>query len=318
MKSGECPLDLICLHEFLIGDMEQAVFWRTIEEVQTSGRFCQSMRIIQVADAVRFTRMSTEELRASFLIDGLFTPGEINLTYVDLDHAIVGSVIPLAEPLTLEAEPNPHSKFFAEHREIGILNVGDVGVVLVDGVAHDLAFLDSLYIGKGSEHITFLSLSAQSPAEYYLISYPAHKSYPAVRVDVSHTQPLVAGSPRNADLQRETRVIHSEGIKSCQLTMGFTEVAIGSTWNTLPPRMHRKRSEVRLYFELKPDDRVLHLIGPAHETRHILVSNKQAVVTPSWSIHAGVGTSNYIFCWGMGGEDPAYDESSSVAPEALR
>ena len=262
--------------------------------------------------------MSTEELRASFLIDGLFQPGEINLTYVDLDHAIVGSVVPLAEPLTLEAEPNPHSKFFAEHREIGILNVGDVGVVLVDGVAHDLAFLDSLYIGKGSEHITFLSLSSQSPAEYYLLSYPAHKSYPAARVDVGHTRPIVTGSPRNADLQRDTRIIHSGGVQSCQLTMGFTEVAIGSAWNTFPPRTHKNRSEVRLYFELKPDDRVLHLLGPSNETRHIVVSNKQAVVTPSWSIHAGVGTSNYIYCWGMGGDHPVYDETRIIVPNELR
>ncbi|HWA93464.1 MAG TPA: 5-dehydro-4-deoxy-D-glucuronate isomerase [Terracidiphilus sp.] len=298
--------------------MEQAVFWRTIEEVETSGWFCQSMRIVQVADAVRFTRMSTEELRASFLIDDLFAPGEIKLAYIDLDHAIVGSVVPLAEPLTLEAQPNPHSRFFAEHREIGILNVGDVGVVLVDGVAHDLAFLDSLYIGKGSEHITFLSLSAQSPAEYYFISYPAHKSFPAVRVDVGHTRPVVTGSPRNADLQRNTNVIYRDGVQSCQLTMGFTEVAIGSAWNTFPPQVHKKRSEVRLYFELKPDDRVLHLMGPPHETRHILVGNKQAVITPSWSIHAGVGTSNYIFCWGMGGEHPAYDEPEAVPPDSLR
>ncbi len=276
------------------------------------------MYLIQVADAVRFTRMSTEELRASFLIEGLFAPGEINLSYVDLDHAIVGSVVPLAEPLTLEAPPNHQSRFFAEHREIGILNIGDVGVVLVDGVAHDLAFLDSLYIGKGSEHITFLSLSAQSPAEYYLISYPAHKSYPAVRVGVGNTQPVVTGSPRNADLQRETQLIHKEGIQSCQLTMGFTEVAIGSAWNTLPPQIHQKRSEVRLYFDLKPDDRVLHLIGPPQETRHILVSNKQAVVTPSWSIHAGVGTSNYIFCWGMGGEHPEDTVTETLTSMELR
>ncbi|MDE3202247.1 MAG: 5-dehydro-4-deoxy-D-glucuronate isomerase [Acidobacteriota bacterium] len=276
------------------------------------------MRSIQVADAVRFTRMSTEELRASFLIDGLFAPGEINLTYIDLDHAIVGSVVPLAEPLTLEALPSSHSKFFAEHREIGILNVGDVGVVLVDGVAHDLAFLDTLYIGKGSEHITFLSLSAQSPAEYYLISYPAHKSFPAARVDVGHTRPVVSGSPRNADLQRNTRIIHPGGVQSCQLTMGFTEVAIGSAWNNFPPQLHKRRSEVRLYFELKPNDCVLHLLGPAHETRHIVVSNKQVVVTPSWSIHGGVGTSNYIVCWGMGGDHPAYDEPEMVSPDTLR
>lgn len=276
------------------------------------------MRFIQVADAVRFTRMSTDELRASFLIDELFAPGEINLTYIDLDHAIVGSVIPLAEPLTLDALPGEHSKFFAEHREIGILNVGDVGVVLVDGVAHDLAFLDTLYIGKGSEHITFLSLSAQSPAEYYLISYPAHKSFPAARVDVGHTRPVVTGSPRNADLQRNTGVIYPEGVQSCQLTMGFTEVAIGSTWNNFPPQLHKKRSEVRLYFELKPNDRVLHLMGPANETRHIVVSNKQVVVTPSWSIHGSVGTSNYIVCWGMGGEHASSGEPETVAPDSLR
>ena len=261
--------------------------------------------------------MSTEELRASFLIEDLFQPGQIDLAYINLDHAVVGSVVPRAEPLTLEAYPDLSAKFFTEHREIGVLNTGDVGVVLVDGIAHDLAFLDSLYIGKGAEHVTFLSLSDQSPAEFYLISYPAHAKHPTQRIDISSTTPVVSGSPKNSDLQRDTSVIHRNGARSCQLTMGFTEVAIGSSWNTMPPQMRKRRSEIRLYFELKPEDRVLHLIGPSHETRHIVVGNKQVVVTPDWSIHAGVGTSNYMYCWGMGGESQSYDSMETVAAAEL-
>ena len=276
------------------------------------------MQTIQIADAIRFRGMSTEELRDTFLIDGLFQPGEIKLISVDLDHAVIGSIVPIAEPLTLEPVAEWKSQYFAEHREIGILNVGDVGVVLVDGVAHDLAFLDSLYIGKGAEHITFLSLSTQSPAEFYLVSYPAHEMCPATLIDVGHTQPVVAGSQRNSSLQRDTTTIDGARVKSCQLTMGFTEVAMGSAWNTMPPQMHKSRSEIRLYFEMRAEDRVLHLIGPPAETRHIVVANKQAVVTPSWSVHAGVGTSNYIFCWSRGGEHPANSSSEALTAAEWR
>jgi 4-deoxy-L-threo-5-hexosulose-uronate ketol-isomerase len=276
------------------------------------------MRSIQVADAVRFSRMSTEELRTSFLIEGLFQPGEIDLVYVDLDHAIIGSVVPSGEPLSLEPLRELNSQCFAEHRELGILNIGNMGVVLVDGISHDLAYLDSLYVGKGAEHITFLSLSTQSLAEYFLVSYPAHMPRPTERIDVGRTRPVVTGSPKNSNLQRDTPLIYREGVQSCQLTMGFTEIAMGSAWNTMPAQMHRQRSEIRLYFEMKPEERVLHLLGPSHETRHVIVANKQVVITPSWSIHAGVGTSNYIFCWSMGGEHPSYDELKTIDPAELR
>ena len=276
------------------------------------------MRSIQSADAVRFARMTAEELRACFLIEDLFEPGKISLVHSDLDHAVVGSAVPVGEPLILDADPDLCAKYFTQRREIGVLNVGEAGVVLVDGVAYDLAFLDSLYIGRGSEHITFLSISAQAPAEYFLISYPAHATYPAERIDVGRTNPMVLGSPRTSDLRRTTRLIHQEGVRSAQLMMGFTEVAIGSTWNTQPPQIHKRRSEIRLYFELKGEERVLHLIGPPQETRHLVVANKQVVLSPSWSINSGVGVANYVYCWAMGGENHGCDDVESVAADQLR
>lgn len=276
------------------------------------------MRYIQVSDAVRFARMTSEELRASFLIEDLFHPGRIDLAYIDVDHAVVGSAVPMGDPLILDADPDMCARFFTQRREIGIVNIGEAGVVLVDGIAYDLAFLDSLYIGRGCEDISFLSLSAHAPAEYFLLSYPAHTNYPPEKVDVNRTTPIVLGSPRTSDLHRTTRVIHEDGVKSCQLVMGFTEVAIGSVWNTMPPTTHKRRSEIRLYFELKPEDRVLHLIGPPHETRHLVVANKQAVIAPAWSINSGVGTGNYIYCWGMGGENHGCDDMETIPAGQLR
>jgi 4-deoxy-L-threo-5-hexosulose-uronate ketol-isomerase len=262
--------------------------------------------------------MTSEELRASFLVDGLFHRGQIDLVYVDLDHAVVGSAVPASEPLILQTDPELCARFFTERREIGIINIGDSGVILVDGVAFDLAFLDSLYIGRGCEDISFMSLNQNAPAEYFLLSYPAHTAYPSERIDVNRTTPIILGSPRTADLHRTTRVIHEDGVRSCQLVMGFTEVAMGSAWNTMPPKTHKRRSEIRLYFELKPEDRVLHLIGPPQETRHLIVANKQAVISPPWSINASVGTGSYIFSWGMGGENHGCDDIETIPASQLR
>lgn len=276
------------------------------------------MRFIQTSDAVRFARMTSEELRASFLVDELFHSGQIDLVYVDLDHAVVGSAVPQEEPLILQSDPDLCARYFTQRREIGVINIGESGVVLVDGVTYDLAFLDSLYIGRGCEDISFMSLNPNAPAEYFLLSYPAHTSYPPSRIDANRTTPIVMGSPRTADLHRTTRLIHQDGVRSCQLVMGFTEVAMGSAWNTMPAKTHKRRSEIRLYLEMKPEDRVLHLIGPPQETRHLMVANKEAVISPAWSINSGVGTGNYIYCWGLGGENHGCDDTESIPASELR
>ncbi len=271
------------------------------------------MRLIQVADVVRYPRMTTEELRAAFLLENLFQPGCLDLAYVDLDRVVIGSAVPLIEPLSLEPAPLLRADYFAERRELGILNVGRAGVVLIDGNAYDLANLDALYVGRGSKSISFLSTDPSAPAEYYLLSYPAHTTYPLTRVETAGSEKVVIGSPDAANLRRITKVIHLEGVQSCQLVMGYTELGIGSVWNTMPPHTHMRRTEVYFYFGLGPEERVIHLMGPRRETRHIVVANKQVVVSPGWSIHAGVGTSSYTFCWGMGGENQVYNDMDPVA-----
>lgn len=271
------------------------------------------MRLIQVADAVRYSRMTTEELRTAFLVDKLFQPGRIDLAYVDLDRTVIGSAVPLAEPLTLETDPDLRAAYFTERREIGVLNVGGAGTVIVNGELYQLSNLDALYIGRGNENIAFSSHDASTPAEFYLLSYPAHTSYPSAKVDACAAEPVVLGSPETANHRRINKLIYLDGTQSCQLVMGFTQLTKGSVWNTMPPHTHMRRSEVYLYFNLGDADRVVHLMGPAHETRHIVVSNKQVVISPGWSIHAGVGTASYTFCWGMGGENQVYSDMDPLA-----
>lgn len=271
------------------------------------------MRLIQVADAVRYSRMTTEELRAAFLVDGLFNPGRIDLAYIDLDRTIVGSAVPHDAPLPLNSDADLRANYFTERREMGILNIGGAGAVEVNGSAYELGNLDALYVGRGCEQITFSSRDKSEPAEFYLLSYPAHASYPTSVVTPVTLQATALGSPESANHRRIHRLIHLEGVRSSQLVMGYTMLSPGSVWNTMPPHTHMRRSEVYLYFNLPATDRVVHLMGPAHETRHIVVANKQVVISPGWSIHAGVGTASYIFCWGMGGENQVYSDMDPLA-----
>ncbi|HEY2860396.1 MAG TPA: 5-dehydro-4-deoxy-D-glucuronate isomerase, partial [Terracidiphilus sp.] len=235
------------------------------------------MRLIQVADAARYPRMTTEELRTAFLVDGLFQPGCIDLVYIDLDRTVVGSAVPLAAPLTLETDPDLRADYFTERREIGVLNIGGPGAVSVNGDSYRLAARDALYIGRGNESVVFSSDDASNPAEFYLLSYPAHAGYPVAKIEAAMAQPTELGSSATANQRSIRRLIHLDGARSSQVVMGFTEMSPGSVWNTMPPHTHMRRSEVYLYFDLPANDRVVHLMGPAQETRHLVVANKQVV-----------------------------------------
>ena len=276
------------------------------------------MRLIQVADAVRYPRMTTEELRGAFLIESLFEPGRISLAYVDLDRAVVGSAVPLTSPLTLDTDPDLRAATFTERRELGIFNIGGRGAVTVSGTTHQLNRLDALYVGRGSDPISFSSQDSSAPAEFYLLSYPAHATHPLTHIAAGSAEPVVLGAPATANHRRVHKLIHLEGARSCQLVMGFTQLAEGSVWNTMPPHTHMRRSEIYLYFDLAPTDRVVHIMGPAQQTRHLVVANKQAVVSPGWSMHCGAGTSSYSFCWGMGGENQVYTDMDPIAIADLR
>ncbi|HEV7220622.1 MAG TPA: 5-dehydro-4-deoxy-D-glucuronate isomerase [Terriglobales bacterium] len=271
------------------------------------------MRLIEVADAVRYPRMTTEELRRAFLVEELFQPGSIDLVYVDLDRTVIGSAVPLDEALTLSTDPDLRADYFTERRELGILNIGGTGSVAVDGQKFELISLDALYVGRGGRDISFRSDDASTPAQFYLLSYPAHSTFPITKVEPRSIDSAILGSTETANHRKITRLIHLEGARSCQLVMGVTTLITGSVWNTMPPHTHMRRSEVYLYFNLAPADRVIHLMGPAHETRHVVVANRQVVISPGWSIHAGVGTSSYSFCWGMGGENQVYTDMDPLA-----
>jgi 4-deoxy-L-threo-5-hexosulose-uronate ketol-isomerase len=271
------------------------------------------MKILQMADAVRYRTMTTGELRETFLVSDLFDPGQIALTYVDLDRTVIGSAVPLAEALHLPTDNALKAEYFTERRELGVLNIGGAGTVTVSGTSYELGKLDALYVGRGNKEVAFASADPAAPAEFYLLSYPAHAVYPTQLIRPAEQARTTLGSPETANLRTITRLIHLEGTRSCQLVMGFTQLATGSVWNTMPPHTHMRRSEVYLYFDLAEGQRVVHLMGPGHETRNLVVANKQVVVSPGWSIHAGVGTTNYTFCWGMGGENQVYSDMDALA-----
>ncbi len=276
------------------------------------------MRLYQMADQIRYGLMNTEELRETFLLEDMFEPGQIECAYVDLDRTVIGAAVPLHEPLTLEVESELRADYFLERRELGVLNVGGAGSVTVDGKVFDLGKLDCLYVGRGSKQVSFASADASAPAYFYLLSYPAHAEYPTAMVKFADMQGLALGSVETCNKRIIYKAIYRDGIKSCQLVMGFTLLEAGSNWNTMPPHTHMRRSEVYFYFDVDPAHRVLHLMGPPDATSHLIVADKEVVVSPGWSIHAGVGTKNYAFCWGMGGENQAYDDMDGVTIAELR
>ncbi len=278
------------------------------------------MKIVQMADAVRYPRMTTAELRETFLLEGLFSEGAIAMNYVDLDRAVIGGAVPTTAPLTLETAPELRSDYFLERREIGVLNVGGAGTVTVDGQAFSLGKLDCLYVGRGSKVVTFASENPAQPAAFYLLSYPAHAEYPTKKVTFSELEAgaVHLGSEETCNKRSIYKAIFLDGIRSCQLVMGFTLLAPGSNWNTMPPHTHMRRSEVYFYFDVDASQKVLHLMGPADETRHIVMGDREVVVSPGWSIHAGVGTKSYGFCWGMGGENQRYDDMDPVPIATLK
>jgi 4-deoxy-L-threo-5-hexosulose-uronate ketol-isomerase len=275
------------------------------------------MRVLQMADEVRYPRMSTAELRSTFLLEDLFEPDRVKLVYVDLDRTVIGSAVPLVSDLELPCPKELRSNSFTERRELGVFNIGGPGVVRVDGQCHAIGNRDALYIGKGEHSVAFTSDSPTEPAEFYILSYPAHAAHPTTVVRADEETPLPLGEAVTANRRKITKLIHLEGVKSCQLVMGFTELEQGSVWNTMPPHTHMRRSEVYLYFDVPADQRVVHLMGPAGETRHLVVASKQVAISPGWSIHAGVGTASYSFCWGMGGENQVYTDMDALRVSEL-
>jgi 4-deoxy-L-threo-5-hexosulose-uronate ketol-isomerase len=276
------------------------------------------VRTIRTADERAYRSLTNEELRRHFLIEDLFQTGHLELAYTDVDRAVVGGAMPCDTPLDLQAGPEMACSFFCERREIGVINLGAAGIISVDGKKFPLAPLECLYIGRGSRNISFASDSVETPACFYLVSYPAHADFPTEHAGLDKANCIELGSQTEANRRTIHQYIHLKGIRSCQLVMGFTELAEGSVWNTFPPHTHNRRTEVYCYFNLPPQGCVLHLLGGPEETRHIVTREKQVVLSPAWSIHSGVGTGSYRFVWAMGGENQAFDDMDAVPATQLR
>ena len=276
------------------------------------------MEVRYSPDPVRFCRMTTREVRENFLVESLFQPDTIEMLYTDVDRAILGSALPASKSLDLTSADELKAEFFCQCRELGILNIGQPGNILVDGQSYEMAKLDCLYVGRGSKDIRFVGEDPKNPAKYYLLSYPAHKDFPTEHVPFDQAAPVRLGSFEGSNKRTIYKCIHPDGAQSCQLVMGFTVLEPGSVWNTMPPHTHERRMEVYLYFNLPDHARVFHYMGQPSETRHIVVADGQAVISPSWSIHAGVGTEAYTFCWGMGGENQAFDDMDHLSMDDIK
>jgi len=262
--------------------------------------------------------LSTDELRAAFLVEDLFVPGEVILRSIDLDRVILGGIVPAGEPLRLKPPANLAAEYFTERRELGVLNIGKPGAVRVGDDSFPLAHDEALYIGRDNRDIEFSSDSAGARARFYLVSYPAHVSYPVTRVTRDEAESAELGSPQQANLRKLSRYIHPGGARSAQLVMGVTTMAPGSVWNTMPPHTHMRRTEVYLYYDLPDNAVVFHFFGEPTETRSLVVRSGQVALSPGWSIHAGCGTASYSFCWAMGGENQEFGDMQGVSMGALR
>ncbi|KGA97450.1 5-keto-4-deoxyuronate isomerase [Alkalihalobacillus alcalophilus ATCC 27647 = CGMCC 1.3604] len=264
-------------------------------------------------------RYTTEELRESFLVESLFKEGEISFTYSHYDRLVIGGAIPTKEELTLDAGDTLRTEHFLERREIAIIHIGGgKGKVKVNGESYKLEKRDCLYVGKGNEQVTLHSDSSADPARFYLVSATAHKNYPTRLLPIAEAEPTHLGSDAESNNRTIYKYVHEDGIQSCQLMVGMTLLEPNNMWNTMPAHVHDRRMEAYLYFDMEPASRVFHFMGQPNETRHMLIENEQAVISPPWSIHSGVGTSNYTFIWAMAGENYTFKDMDFVPVEELK
>lgn len=260
--------------------------------------------------------LGTEQLRAAFLIGDLFRSGEVTAHYTDLDRMIVGAAMPTGEPLTLPSAKETGTSFFLERREIGIINIGAPGAIRVGGTRHEMSSLDCLYVGLGEKDV-FFENGTSGQAAFYFISTPAHAKHPTAHSTREKNIGAPIGDPAKANRRRINKYIHADGIKSCQLVMGFTEFESGSVWNTMPTHTHSRRTEIYMYFDLG-SEMVVHLLGEPNKTRHLIVRDREVALSPSWSIHSGVGTGSYKFIWAMGGDNQTFSDMDAVPMSELR
>ena len=258
--------------------------------------------------------MTTRELRDVYLLPEVFVPGEIRLTYTHHDRIVLGGASPAGGVLELGGYPEIRSDYFLEHRELGIVNVGGTGTVTADGEVYELVNGACLYLGRGIRDVSF----AGDTAQFYLFSAPAHTTYPAALVSPGEGTVRELGDQVTSNRRTLNQYIHENGIRSCQIVMGVTQLHPGSMWNTMPAHTHDRRTECYLYFDVPEEARVIHLLGEREETRHLVVADRQAIISPSWSLHSGVGTSAYSFVWAMAGENQTFDDMDAAPVTDLK
>ena len=265
-----------------------------------------------------FKNYDTERIRKEFLVSNVMQQDSISLTYSQYDRYIVGGAVPEKAALKLDTIDPLKSTFFLERREMGIINVGGEGVVMADGVEYKLGYKDALYLGKETKDVTFSSQNEGKPVYFYINSAPAHKKYPSKLVTLNEAEIVELGSLESSNARKINKLIVNSTVETCQLQMGMTELQPGSVWNTMPAHTHSRRMEAYFYFEVPENQAICHFMGQPNETRHIWLKNYEAVLSPSWSLHSAAGTSNYIFIWGMAGENLDYGDMDIVQPNELK
>jgi len=275
--------------------------------------------IRQSVNAAYSKTLDTGGLRKEYLVEQIFIADQITMTYSHVDRIVFGGIMPIAGEVSMPDLGKTYgTAYFLERREMGVINIGGAGVIIVDGVSYDIGHEEALYIGKGSKELAFKSVSKEAPAKFYYNSTPAHAAYPIKKVTREMASPQTLGDTKNSNRRTINKYIVPGVVDSCQLIMGLTKLEEGSMWNTMPCHTHERRMEVYFYFNMQADGVVFHMCGEPTETRHVVIRNEQAIISPSWSIHSGVGTQAYTFIWGMAGENQTFTDMDHVAMTTLK
>ncbi len=296
--------------------------WAALSQIEVYGKYIKEdlskMEIRNAANPKDVKHYTTERLREEFHISKLFTKDNTRMVYSHIDRIITAGIMPVYQELKLEAGKELAADYFLQRREMGCINVGGKGIITVDGTEYEMNPRDGIYIGMGNKEISFKSMDTENPAKFYVSSCPAHASYPIVKIDITKAKKVPCGSVEECNKRVINQYIHPEVIKSCQLAMGLTQLDVGSNWNTMPSHTHDRRMEVYMYLDMDENDAVFHMMGEPNETRHIIMHNEEAVISPSWSIHSGVGTKNYSFIWAMCGENQEFTDMDFIETKDLR
>lgn len=306
-------------------NFKQAAFpfsWAALSQIEVYGKYIKEdlskMEVRCASNPKDVKHYTTERLREEFHISKLFTKDNIRMVYSHIDRIITAGLMPIYHELKLEGGKELASDYFLERREMGCINIGGKGIISVDGVDYEMNPRDGIYIGMGNKEIVFKCVDTANPPKFYVSSCPAHKTYPIVKIDITKAKKVPCGSVEDCNKRVINQYIHPEVMQSCQLAMGLTQLEPGSNWNTMPSHTHDRRMEVYLYLDMGENDAVFHMMGEPTETRHIIMHNEEAVISPSWSIHSGVGTKNYSFIWAMCGENQEFDDMDHIETKDLR